>query len=454
LLRQRDQSLSLSSKTRNKGQTVKQRPAFKKKKEKERGTEKKKEKQRKRKRKGTRPGNRRWTRRFAKRKSKAVVVVRRQQSGDSASLPTDSGTDPQSGGDTVASGREDSNYGGVADVNEEPVYGGVATEMTTGGGDPTYGSVADLAEEPIYGGVADAVELTADDLRRGYGGVADVVEASDESVGSSGSPVSGSSPSPSQSVEGSFASAAKDSEPSAGLTRISDVSGEDGGLRNPLSGKIVGRDLLSFDESAKIASGACKGLQQCLPTSLVKAQQLEAEFPQLSLDQIRALVLYTMEAHPRESSFYFAANAALRSRKREDAEPFLDLVHLCLTALRLLPPAKAGVVVRGMREPYEGLGANYAKGSQFQLSGFTSTAERVEVMETFVGQTGSRTLLHLQLTQGDARDIRRFSLFPDESEVILPPNAMFVVESVFAAGGGMTLVQCRQIEPVDPLLKF
>jgi hypothetical protein len=271
------------------------------------------------------------------------------------------------------------------------------------------------------------------------------------SSSSSGPNVSSSSV---ESAQGSI-SPSDDNEPSAGLARMSDVAGEDGGLRNPLAGKFAGRELLSFDDSVQIASTVCaSGIQQCLPTSLAKARQLESEFPQLSLDQIRSVVLYTMEAHPRESSFYFAANAALRSRKREDAEPFLDLVHLCLTALRLLPTAKSSVVVRGMREAYEGLGPNYAKGSQFQLSGFTSTAERVEVMETFVGQTGPRTLLQLQLTQGDARDIRRFSLFPDESEVLLPPNTMFEVESVFSAGGGMTLVQCRQIAAVDALLEF
>ena len=51
------------------------------------------------------------------------------------------------------------------------------------------------------------------------------------------------------------------------------------------------------------------------------------------------------------------------------------------------------------------LGKNYQKGKKFQLAGFTSTTNALEVMQTFLGKTGPRVLLELRLTGGEARDV-------------------------------------------------
>ena len=79
------------------------------------------------------------------------------------------------------------------------------------------------------------------------------------------------------------------------------------------------------------------------------------------------------------------------------------------------------------------------------------------------------------------RDVSDFSLFPMENEarpaphsitpchtrghaingahlrvrhvqVLLPPNVRFEVEGVFDAGNGLTMVQCRQIKSLDPII--
>ena len=72
--------------------------------------------------------------------------------------------------------------------------------------------------------------------------------------------------------------------------------------------------------------------------------------------------------------------------------------------------------------------------------------------EQFLGSSGHRVMLHLVLTEKHAKDIRDFSLFPKESEILLPPNMLFKVEGIFSAGNDLSIVQCRQMKTVDAIL--
>ena len=60
----------------------------------------------------------------------------------------------------------------------------------------------------------------------------------------------------------------------------------------------------------------------------------------------------------------------------------------------------------------------------------------------------------IKLVEPVARDLRAFSMFPQENELLLPPNFCFEIESIFPAGNGFTLVQCKQTETLDVLLDF
>ena len=52
-------------------------------------------------------------------------------------------------------------------------------------------------------------------------------------------------------------------------------------------------------------------------------------------------------------------------------------------------------------------------------------------MSQFLGQHGERIMCHLTLIEPIARDVRAFSLFPSENELLLPPIVCFEIESVF-----------------------
>ena len=62
----------------------------------------------------------------------------------------------------------------------------------------------------------------------------------------------------------------------------------------------------------------------------------------------------------------------------------------------------------------------------------------------FCGQTGPRTFFMISLTQGQARDITRYSMVPGEDEVLLPPGCRFRVSSVLEQGE-LTIIQIEEL---------
>jgi hypothetical protein len=161
-----------------------------------------------------------------------------------------------------------------------------------------------------------------------------------------------------------------------------------------------------------------------------------------------------MEIVPREQSPYYLMNAALRDKVRSKVRPWRDYIWLLLHAMRMLPPATELMVYRGMKQVASSLPEDYSDGEEFVWSGFSSTASTISVMKTFLGSTGDRTMWQLELTEPVARDIRPFSLLPGENEILLPPNVQFEAVSRFDAGGGLTIIQCKQVESDDPILDF
>ena len=174
----------------------------------------------------------------------------------------------------------------------------------------------------------------------------------------------------------------------------------------------------------------------------------------LTLDEAAVIVLYTMEEIPRENSLYFVLNTALRAKDRKLVKRWRDYIWLLMHALKKLPVASERTVFRGAKLTPAELQLELSDGFEFTWSAFSSTACTQGVMNGFVGDTGSRTLYTLELTEPVARKIVDFSLFPGEDEVLLPPNVSFEIVSngVFAAGHGLTMVQCKQTETVDQIL--
>lgn len=151
---------------------------------------------------------------------------------------------------------------------------------------------------------------------------------------------------------------------------------------------------------------------------------------------------------------YYMMNSALRLIDRAAVREWRDYVWLLLHGLRKLPPASGDMVYRAIKMAPTDLGESYSPGEEFQCAAFTSTACRVDALQHFMGTSGSRTICHLRLVEPVARDIRDFSLFPHEHELLLPPNMMFEVEAALPMGNGLYFLQCRQTETLDEIMSF
>jgi len=241
-------------------------------------------------------------------------------------------------------------------------------------------------------------------------------------------------------------------------SRLLDMALEDGAPRSSLAGLFPANLALSSLEDALMPLAAT--LPHLHPSSgrsvkiaRKQAKRAQAKHPNMSIDKCTAIVLYTMEEFPRETSLYYALNLALRNQMRHVVRPWRDYVWLLLHALRELPPSTEVFVFRGCKTTPADLGLELTKGFEFTWSAFTSTATTQGVMQTFVGQDdGPRTLMTIKMTEQVGRDVRDFSVSPGENEILYPPNLCFEIVDSFDAGHGLIMVQCQQTETIDGIL--
>ena len=240
------------------------------------------------------------------------------------------------------------------------------------------------------------------------------------------------------------------------MNRFLDVLEEDGESRSPIAGLFPTTLPIpdSLETSLVRVASQIPSCTKLVKLATKKARRIAKSYPQIPQHMLAAVAFYTLEDIPQKNSPYFIVNKALRAKVRVDVKLWRDYIWLLLNALKLLPVAPNTMVFRGMKVGAETLGEDYNKGEEFVWSGFSSTATTVDVMKTFMGTDGPRTLFQLELTESAGRDLRDFSLFPSENEILLPPNAQFEVISQFDAGHGLTMVQCKQVEADDEILSL
>ena len=130
----------------------------------------------------------------------------------------------------------------------------------------------------------------------------------------------------------------------------------------------------------------------------------------LTIDEAASIMLYTLEWVPKQKSFYFILNSALRAENRQRLKPWFRYLKLVLTALSKLPSARR-CVYRGVKADLHQL---YPKGRVFVWWGFSSCTTTVEVLqsEDFLGKKGNRTMFMIECDTG--KDIRNHSVFQTE----------------------------------------
>jgi len=137
-------------------------------------------------------------------------------------------------------------------------------------------------------------------------------------------------------------------------------------------------------------------------------------------------------------------NSKCYLKNRRQIQPYIKFVWLFLKTLSMLEPFPNDTVFRGVKS---GVASNYPKGREFTWHGFCSLTRSAEVLERvqFCGSSGVRTIFWVKLTQGQARDIKPYSMYPDEDEVLLPPGCSFEVKGKLDAGNGLTIIQVEEL---------
>eukprot|EP01046_Picozoa_sp_COSAG06_P001656 COSAG06_NODE_56_length_27627_cov_106.527136_9_plen_268_part_00 len=162
----------------------------------------------------------------------------------------------------------------------------------------------------------------------------------------------------------------------------------------------------------------------------------------LSADQIAHVMLYSAES--TDPPFYKDMNNKCYDPDRSKIKPYGPYMVNLLKTIKLLEAYLGANVYRGVKAD---LSKDYAKGREVTWHGFASTTKSMEVLEhdQFCGKEGARTIFSIALTQGQARDITRYSMIEAEDEVLLPPGCKFKVESLMDAGNGLTIIQIKEL---------
>ena len=84
------------------------------------------------------------------------------------------------------------------------------------------------------------------------------------------------------------------------------------------------------------------------------------------------------------------------------------------------------------------------KGQEVIWWGASSCTKTIEVMETFIGG-GEKTIFTLKAF--DCVDIKQFSHFQNEDEILLLPCSFLKVVSVLQVVQGVVMIQLEQVEP-------
>ena len=187
-----------------------------------------------------------------------------------------------------------------------------------------------------------------------------------------------------------------------------------------------------------------------------KADALLAAGPDphgLRRDEIAAIHLYTQEL------MYRPLNRALWSKERSAVKAYWGYIR---HALFKVPKCVASVAIyRGIKDPYEPIAEEAAmlamatessvahpdggSGEPVMWWGFSSCSTNQQPVMAFLGQDPATVRVLYTIEGGSsARDVRRYSAYQEEAEVLMPFGSAFTVVTASAPAPNLLLVTLRQ----------
>ncbi len=177
--------------------------------------------------------------------------------------------------------------------------------------------------------------------------------------------------------------------------------------------------------------------------SIVKERCRKSSVSRLSNDESASIMLYTMGWKPVNECLYVVLNETLRSKERDQLEPWFLYLKLFVTALSRLPSIQQTIYC-GLESD---LSEKYKADETIVWWGFSSCTTSTEQL---LNTIDVQTLFSIECISG--KDIHQHSYFELENEIILFPVTQFKVRSCSRENNDVHLIELEEIQPVSPLL--
>ncbi|CAF3539744.1 unnamed protein product [Rotaria socialis] len=229
--------------------------------------------------------------------------------------------------------------------------------------------------------------------------------------------------------------------------RFSDILGESGRMLMPIEG-YEKKPLVTLEEAVEPIVEYVPDVKRKVYVAKMKCAEISPG--KLSIDEAASITLYSMEWKPQDECLYHVLNKTLRNENRQKLEPWFLFLKLILTALAHLP-SMARTVYRGVKQD---LRKEHPKGKIFVWWGFSSCTTTLDVLqnELFLGKTGPRTFFTIECDSG--KDIRKYSCYQAEDEILLPAARQFKVVASLSQGEDFYIIQLKEIQPPFPLIEL
>ncbi|CAF4953553.1 unnamed protein product, partial [Rotaria socialis] len=194
--------------------------------------------------------------------------------------------------------------------------------------------------------------------------------------------------------------------------RFSDILGESGRMLMPIEG-YEKKPIVTLEEAVEPIVEYVPDVKRKVYVAKMKCAELSPG--KLSIDEAASITLYSMEWQPQDECLYHVLNKTLRNGNRQKLTPWFLFLKLILTALAHLP-------------------------------------SMARTNEQFLGETGPRTFFTIECDSG--KDIRKYSCYQAEDEILLPAARQFKVVSCLSQGKNFYMIQIKEIQPPFPLIEL
>jgi len=169
-------------------------------------------------------------------------------------------------------------------------------------------------------------------------------------------------------------------------------------------------------------------------------------------DELAGIVGYShdllLSGGEKRGNLYYECNNALRVKGTEARKKMIrtwgGYMHWTMQGLEKLP-SFAGLVVRGL-PGRNSMVAQYTEGLEVQWKAFSSASCNIGAATSFFDDPADGVIFRLTVKTG--KNIRAFSFFPSEDEVLLMPGKRYKVTRAAYEDNGLTFIDMEECADV------